>query len=33
MKRILVELASKIPPARFGTVEVRPVLELEPLLA
>jgi hypothetical protein len=28
-----IQLASKIPPARFGTVEVRPVLELEPLLA
>lgn len=28
-----IHLASKFPQARLGTVEVRPVLELEPLLA
>jgi hypothetical protein len=25
-----IQLASKIPPARFGTIEIRPVRELDP---
>lgn len=25
-----IHLASKIPPARFGTIEIRPIRELEP---